>query len=196
MNVLWRAFCLAGVVCVSLSAPVALSSDDTNASADTTELALTLPREIPLVVGTEFHLWFRNIAMTDDAVACRFEVQCDRGTATAENWSFTPQETDIGEHRLTIFARSANGTSIDPPAKVETTLRIVPACSLTSGNQTKTDPEDMTPCVDLSDRAGASSESIRHECRTDGNSSTGRSGCRDRSRRLRRLDLGSFCHSL
>jgi lysophospholipase L1-like esterase len=145
MNVCWRAFFLAGVVCVSLSAPVALSNDDTNASADSTELELTLPGEIPLAVGTEFRLWFRNIAMTDDAAACRFEVQCDRGTATAENWSFTPQETDIGEHRLTILARSANGTPIDPPAKVETTLRVVPARSLTIGNQTKTDPEDKTP---------------------------------------------------
>jgi lysophospholipase L1-like esterase len=112
---------------------------------DGSTLRLTLPNAIPLVVGTEFRLWFRNVAMTDDAATCQFEVQCDRGVATAEHWTFTPQETDIGEHSLVITARSANGTPIDPPAKAETTLRIIPARSLVAGNQTKKDPGDQTP---------------------------------------------------
>jgi lysophospholipase L1-like esterase len=116
-----------------------------NAPADASALQLTLPAEIPLVVGTEFRLWFRNIAMTDEASTCQFEAQCDRGIATAEHWTFTPKETDIGEHRLIITARSDNGTPIDPPTKAETTLRIIPARSLAAGNQTKTDPADQTP---------------------------------------------------
>lgn len=128
-----------------LSNPPVFSDESPRAAGDSDSLQLTLPPEIPLVVGTEFRLWFRNIAMTDDAAACQFEVQGDRGTATAEQWTFTPQESDIGEHQLTILARSSNGTPVSPVVKAETTLRIIASRSLTAGNQTKTDLADKTP---------------------------------------------------
>jgi lysophospholipase L1-like esterase len=146
MNVLLRSLVLLGFACGSLFSTSDVFSDESpNAAVGVNSLQLTLPTEIPLVVGTEFRLWFRNIAMTDDAATCRFEVQCERGTATAEHWTFTPAETDIGEHRLTITARSANGTPIDPPATAETTLRIIAPRSLKLGNQTKTDLTDQSP---------------------------------------------------
>ena len=146
MKVLLRSLLLASVVCWNLLAThTAFCDESPRTIVEASVLQLTLPAEIPLVVGTEFRLWFRNVAMTDDAAKCQFEVQCDRGIATAEHWTFTPQETDIGEHHLTILARSANGTPIDPPTKIETTLRIIPARSLAAGNQTKTDPADQTP---------------------------------------------------
>ena len=146
MNVLLRSMFLLGFACGSLfSTSDVLSDESPNAAVEVNSLQLTLPPEIPVVVGTEFRLWFRNIAMTDDAATCRFEVQCDRGTATAEHWTFTPAEADIGEHRLTITARSANGTPIDPPATVETNLRIIAPRSLKLGNQTKTDLTDQSP---------------------------------------------------
>jgi lysophospholipase L1-like esterase len=146
MKVLLRCLLLVSFAGVSLFANSDVISDEPpNAAVEVNALQLTLPTEIPLVVGTEFRLWFRNVAMTDDAATCRFEVQCERGTATAEHWTLTPTEADIGEHRLIIIARSANGTPIDPPATVETTLRIIAPRSLTVGNQTKTDLEDKTP---------------------------------------------------
>lgn len=146
MKFLLRSLLVASVVC-SLLHPTcpAFCDEAPQATVDGSTLRLTLPSAIPLVVGTEFRLWFRNVAMTDDAATCQFEVQCDRGVATAAHWTFTPQEADIGEHRLVITARSANGTPIDPPAKAETTLRIIPARSLVAGNQTKKDPADQTP---------------------------------------------------
>jgi hypothetical protein len=146
MKYLLRSLLVASVVCSLLhSTRPAFCDEAPQATVDGSTLRLTLPNAIPLVVGTEFRLWFRNVAMTDDAATCQFEVQCDRGVATAEHWTFTPQETDIGEHSLVITARSANGTPIDPPAKAETTLRIIPARSLVAGNQTKKDPGDQTP---------------------------------------------------
>lgn len=146
MNAILQSLLLASIVCLNLQMTRhALCDEPPKASADANTLQLTLPPEIPLVVGTEFRLWFRNVALTDDATTCQFEVQCDRGTATAEHWTFTPQETDIGEHQLTIVARSVNGTPIDPPAKAEATLRIVSTRSLTTGNPTKTNPADQTP---------------------------------------------------
>ena len=146
MKFLLRSLLLVSFAVVGLFANRDVLSDESpNAAVEVNSLQLTLPAEIPLVVGTEFRLWFRNVAMTDDAATCRFEVQCERGTATAEHWTLTPTEADIGEHRLTIIARSANGTPIDAPATVETTLRIIAPRSLTVGNQTKTDLEDKTP---------------------------------------------------
>jgi len=146
MKVLLRCLLLVSFAGVSLFANSDVISDEPPKTAvEVNALQLTLPAEIPLVVGTEFRLWFRNVAMTDDAATCRFEVQCERGTTTAEHWTLTPTEADIGEHRLTIIARSANGTPIDAPATVETTLRIIAPRCLTVGNQTKTDLEDKTP---------------------------------------------------
>ena len=146
MKFLLRSLLLVSFAVVGLFANRDVLSDESpSAAVEVNSLQLTLPAEIPLVVGTEFRLWFRNVAMTDDAATCRFEVQCERGTATAEHWTLTPTEADIGEHRLTIIARSANGTPIDAPATVETTLRIIAPRSLTVGNQTKTDLEDKTP---------------------------------------------------
>ena len=146
MNVLLRSLVLLGFACGTLFSTCEVLSDESpSAAVGVNSLQLTLPPEIPLVVGTEFRLWFRNVAMTDDAATCRFEVQCERGTATAEHWTFTPTEADIGEHRLTIIARSANGTPIDPPATVETSLRVITPRSLTAGNQTETDLADKTP---------------------------------------------------
>lgn len=146
MKFLLRSLLLVGFVGVTLFANCALFADESpTATVEVNALQLTLPAEIPLVVGTEFRIWFRNIAMTDEAATCQFEVQCDRGTATAEHWTFTPEAADIGAHRLTITARSANGKSIDPPATVATTLRIIAPRSLTAGNQTKTDVADKTP---------------------------------------------------
>ena len=146
MKVLLRSLLVVSFAGVSLFANRDVISDEPPKTAvEVNALQLTLPAEIPLVVGTEFRLWFRNVAMTDDAATCRFEVQCERGTATAEHWTLTPTEGDIGEHRLTVIARSANGTPIDAPATVETTLRIITPRSLTVGNQTKTDLADKTP---------------------------------------------------
>lgn len=144
--VLLRLLLLASVVCLNLHATLPAFCDELpKATVDTSALQLTLPPEIPLVVGTEFRLWFRNIAITDDATSCQFEVQCDRGTSTAEHWTFTPQETDVGEYRMTIVSRSANGTSLDPPAKVETTLRVIATRDLAADNQTKSDAPEKTP---------------------------------------------------
>ena len=146
MKFLLRSLLLVSFAVVGLFANRDVISDESPKTAvEVNALQLTLPAEIPLVVGTEFRLWFRNIALTDDAANCQFEVRCERGTATAEHWTFTPEEADIGEHPLMITARSANGTPIDPPATVETTLRIITPRSLTVGNQTKTDLADRTP---------------------------------------------------
>lgn len=146
MKIFFRLSVLACFVFVHLlSNPAVFSDESSKAASDSDSLQLTLPPEIPLVAGTEFRLWFRNIAMTDDAAACQFEVQCDRGTATAEHWTFTPQESDVGEHQLTILVRSSNGTPDSPAVKAKTTLRVIASRILTAGNQTKTDPEDKTP---------------------------------------------------
>ena len=146
MKVLLRLLLLVSFACVSVFASCDVFSDESpNAASGANALQLTLPAEIPLVVGAEFRLWFRNIAMTDDAAAGQFEVQCEQGTSTAEYWTFTPQEANIGEHRLKITARSVNGEPLDPPATVETTLRIIAPRSLTVGNQTKADLADKTP---------------------------------------------------
>lgn len=146
MKVLLRSLLLVSFAGVGLFANRDVISDESPKTAvEVNALQLTLPAEIPLVVGTEFRLWFRNVAMTDDAATCRFEVQCERGAATAEHWTFTPKEADIGEYPLMITARSTNGTPIDPPTTVETTLRIITPRILTAGNQTKTDLADKTP---------------------------------------------------
>ncbi|MFO1001126.1 MAG: GDSL-type esterase/lipase family protein [Planctomycetaceae bacterium] len=146
MKIFFRLPILAGFAFAYLfSNSAVFSGESLKAAGDSDSLQLTLPPEIPLVVGTEFRLWLRNVAMTDDAAACQFEVQFDRGTATAEHWTFTPQESDIGEHQLTILARASNGTPISPAVNVKTTLRVVASRSLTTGNQTKTDLADQTP---------------------------------------------------
>ena len=104
------------ILATLLAAPTLLATEPA--------LRLTLPAQVPAVVGVPASIYFDNIVLTQTPEAYRFDVACDLGKSEPRRWTLTPKATDLGTHPLSITVTDASGKQL---AKATTRLRVVPA---------------------------------------------------------------------
>lgn len=87
-------------------------------------LQLTLPAECYAVPGIDMSVYFDNVVLTQTPENYQFEVTCDLGETEQQRWKVTPAARDVGQHKLTLTVKNADGQKL---AAASTTLHIVPA---------------------------------------------------------------------
>ena len=70
---------------------------------------LQLTEKIYAVPGIECNIYFNNIVTVINYKNYAFEVICDIGRTDSTRWRVTPEEKDIGEHKLTVRVYDENG---------------------------------------------------------------------------------------
>ena len=70
---------------------------------------LLLTEKIYAVPGIECNIYFNNIVTVINYKNYAFEVICDIGRTDSTRWRATPEEKDIGEHKLTVRVYDENG---------------------------------------------------------------------------------------
>lgn len=101
------------------SLPLAEAQKDTDRSA----LQLTLPPAIYAVPGVETSIYFDNIIVTQTPETFRFQVSAKVGTTEERRWVFTPGDSDVGRHSITISVIDQAGKTVDSQS---TELHVIP----------------------------------------------------------------------
>ena len=70
---------------------------------------LLLTEKIYAVPGIECNIYFNNIVTVINYKNYAFEVICDLGRTDSTRWRATPEEKDIGEHKLTVRVWDEDG---------------------------------------------------------------------------------------
>ena len=84
---------------------------------------VTLPRDIYAVVGLETSIRFENIVPTTLPDGQRVVATCPLGSSDSEQWTFTAQAADVGQHRLVARILDGDGLTL---ATARTTLHVSP----------------------------------------------------------------------
>ncbi|MFN0051583.1 MAG: SGNH/GDSL hydrolase family protein [Planctomycetales bacterium] len=67
---------------------------------------LALPPVIYAVPGVEANVYFDNVVLVLNAANFAFDVQCPKGRQQQGRWTFSPGETDIGDHPFELEVRN------------------------------------------------------------------------------------------
>lgn len=93
------------------------------AGAEQASLRLTLPPAWYGVPGVPMSLYYDNIVLTEKPESYRFEVTCDIGKSEARRWTVTPADKDVGQHRIVVVVKDAQGKELQ---HAKTVLHVVP----------------------------------------------------------------------
>ncbi|MDA1230837.1 MAG: SGNH/GDSL hydrolase family protein [Planctomycetota bacterium] len=93
------------------------------ATAEDADLRLTLPSEVFAVPGVQSRIDFDNIVLTQTPQNYRYEVACDIGEIHTDHWAVIPDDTQVGQHNLTVTVRSEQNKTL---ASASTVLTVVP----------------------------------------------------------------------
>jgi N-acyl-D-amino-acid deacylase len=93
-------------------------------AAEAPPLKLTLPPLWHGAEGVPLSLYYDNVVLTQTPADFRFEVACGIGAGEARRWTVTPAAKDVGDHRLEVVVKNAQGQVLE---RASTTLRIAPA---------------------------------------------------------------------
>ena len=87
------------------------------------ELQLTLPPVVSAVPGVPIGIYSDNVVLTPTPEAYRFEYACKLGTSEPRRWVVTPADGDVGEHRLDVVVKDAEGRVLETGSTV---VRVSP----------------------------------------------------------------------
>ena len=73
------------------------------------KLPLQLTEKIYAVPGIECNIYFNNVVTAINYRNYAYEVRCDIGRTDSDRWRVTPEEKDIGEHKLTLIVHGDDG---------------------------------------------------------------------------------------
>ena len=77
------------------------------------KVKLSLPDKYELVVGDTFELFYKGILLCNNPYIYNFKITCDKGAYYSKRYIFTPNASDIGEHRLAIKVYDDNENLLD-----------------------------------------------------------------------------------
>lgn len=83
---------------------------------------LLLPEKLYALPGFEINIYFQNVVTVINPANFAFDVECEKGRCDALRWRWTPDETDVGEHKLKLSVWSDEGLL----AEAETTVIVSP----------------------------------------------------------------------
>lgn len=75
---------------------------------DKKNLRLILPKVIYAAPGIETNVYFDNVFLALNPSNYIFEVTCSKGALQKERWTFTPQNTDVGDHPFELKIRDSS----------------------------------------------------------------------------------------
>jgi lysophospholipase L1-like esterase len=87
------------------------------------DLRLTLPPAIYAVPGLETNIYFDNIILSQTPDQFQFKVTCDPGETKTNRWSYTPKQTDVGKHALSVSVYGSDDVLL---GTASTILHVVP----------------------------------------------------------------------
>lgn len=87
------------------------------------DLQLTLPPAIYAVSELETNIYFDNIVLSQTSEKFRFKVTCKLGETEKKRWTYTPKQSDVGMHALSVAVYGSDDVLL---GKVSTTLHVVP----------------------------------------------------------------------
>ena len=94
---------------------------ETKKEKDGKTLQLVLPEIIYAVPGIEMNVYFDNVFLMVNPANYIFEVNCSKGMQQNERWTFTPKNTDVGDHAFKLKVRDSSNKVI---ATSESILRV------------------------------------------------------------------------
>lgn len=83
---------------------------------------LLLPEKLYAVPGFEINIYFQNVVTVINPANFAFDVECEKGRCDAIRWRWTPDEAEVGEHKLKLSVWSDEGLL----AEAETTVIVSP----------------------------------------------------------------------
>lgn len=91
------------------------------ATAQETDLALTLPPAVHAVPGVPLRVFHDNLVLTETPEEYRFEFDCPVGKAESRAWLIDAGDDQVGTHSLRVTVRDGSGKEL---ASAETQLHI------------------------------------------------------------------------
>ncbi len=87
------------------------------------DLQLTLPPAIYAVPDLETNIYFDNIILSQTSDQYRFKVTCELGEMETNRWRYTPKQTDVGKHTLSVAVYGTDDALLE---EASTILQVVP----------------------------------------------------------------------
>lgn len=98
----------------------------TDAAAFPGDVRLVLPKFIYASPGVESNVYFDNIVLVINPANYVFDVTCPKGFQYDDRWTFTPADTDAGDHPITIEVRDQSNAVI---ARASSIVRVAPTAA-------------------------------------------------------------------
>lgn len=114
--------CLLAVVLVLVSSAALAGSLQRENRTGGGRVRLLLPPVIYAVPRIEANLYFDNVVLVLNRRNYAFDLICDKGMQLDERWTFTPEESDVGEYPLELLVRDESNAVV---ARGTSTLRVV-----------------------------------------------------------------------